>query len=88
MIKLKKQFSIHYINNNINEILNKYNVNNKLFKRKLNNYNFEILKEMCIIKLFDVKVFKNYMIINNKFKILCKGKGDSHDKTKKMELFC
>ena len=88
MIKLKKQFNTHYINTNISKILNKYNANDKLFKKKLNSYDFELLKEMCIIKLFDVRVFKNYMIVNNKFKILCKGKGDSYDKTKKMELFC
>lgn len=88
MIKLKKQFNIQYINNNINKILSKYDVNNKLFKRRLNNYDFELLKEMLIIKFFDVKLFKNYMIVNNKYKILRKGNGDSHDKTKKMELFC
>lgn len=88
MIKLKKQFNTHYINNNINKILSKYDVNNKLFKRRLNNYDFELLKVMLIINFFDVKLFKNYMIVNNKYKILRKGKGDSHDKTKKMELFC
>lgn len=74
MIKSKKQFNTHYINKNINEILKKYNVNNKLFKRKLNSYDFELLKEMLIIKFFDVKLFKKYMIVNNKYKILRKGK--------------
>lgn len=88
MIKLNKQFNTQYINNNINEILSKYDVNNKLFKRRLNNYDFELLKEMCIIKFYDVKVFKKYMIVNNKFKILRKGRCYNHDKTKKMELLC
>jgi hypothetical protein len=88
MIKSNKEFNTQYINNNINEILSKYNVNDKLFKRKLNNYDFELLKEMCIIKFFDVKVFKNYMIVNNKFKILRKGRCGKYDKAKKMELLC
>ena len=67
------KFNTNFLNSNINEVLKKYDTSNKgviksIFFR-LKSEDFEILKEMCLLKGKKVLSCDSYMLIDKKYKI-------------------
>lgn len=67
------KFNTSFLNSNINKVLEKYDTSNKgviksIFFR-LKKEDFEILKEMCLLKGKKVLSCDRYMLIDKKYKI-------------------
>lgn len=69
------KFNTSFLNNNINKVLKKYDTSKKVIGTiksiffRLKSEDFEILKEMCLLKGKKVLLFDSYMLIDKKYKI-------------------
>lgn len=69
------KFNTSFLNNNINKVLKKYDTSKKVIGTiksiffRLKSEDFEILKEMCLLKGKKVLLCDSYMLIDKKYKI-------------------